>query len=979
LPSSQVWNTYQDKFGYLWIATNDGISRFDGYQFHNYFNNDKTNTHLNGASYFFEDSEGVLWVLNGAGFLNKFDRNADKFIHKKTPLENGWSEQSTHKIVEDSLQNLWFGAYGGMQYYDREKDTVLVYPIQRIRDSTWLHEEKLRFGAFHADKNGKFWLGTRKFGLVKFDSKTKNFDLFRFDKRFNQTCFVDWITDVEPLNERTILISEMGVGLIFFDIIEEKIEKIVKFEELFKLDFQVDIRDIFVENEQIVWLATDNYGIVSYDLKANKVIGNYQKNLSQPLSLASNRVKHINKDKDGNFWIASNTLEIGNPNFYQFKEWKNEAANPNSLLENSIYALATTPDQKVLVSTKAGLSVLNTETNTIDNSYPFNKDKSRAFGNICSENGTYWTGHYDKIRNFDPKTKRIIQEYGSDLELDSIKNCLKISLKTMQDSRGFVWTINQWGRLNYINPTTRKAGTIFDLAQDKQTQKFISAKCFIDDPSHQRIIVGTDFGLFTVNYLDFKIDNKLLITNDLNLKNAIVSYLYFDKSGNLWGIIDGKLYQIDKEYFRLNRFVLDTKYKVENFKWIVEEPRGYYWLSCYKGIIQYEAKTQKTKIFFSQNIGDNTQDSPSPVVQLADKILFGAFEGLTMIEPSKIKKTTTIPTINIESVRFNSSKNIQKDTILQLYDVPEIDLEYFQDRLSIKFVGLNFENPTEQNYEFMLEGYDKDWIQTDGLREAIYTNLANQTYIFKVRTQGFENTKSLKIRIHPPFWQTWWAVIFYLILISGLIYTFIRFRVNSKLQKIQELEAIRIRISSNLHDDVGTILSGLAMQSEMLALTTNKDQKEPLLEIRDMSHDAMERMRDTVWAIDSRKDKYENLIDRMRAFTEKNLNLKNIKHNFNIEVEDTKAFISPEVRQNLYLILKEAITNICKHSDATQVTIIFRNQKSHLYLAIYDNGITKQTENSDGLGLNNMQMRAKKIGAKLRIDKTDGFKVIVEM
>jgi signal transduction histidine kinase len=192
-------------------------------------------------------------------------------------------------------------------------------------------------------------------------------------------------------------------------------------------------------------------------------------------------------------------------------------------------------------------------------------------------------------------------------------------------------------------------------------------------------------------------------------------------------------------------------------------------------------------------------------------------------------------------------------------------------------------------------------------------------------------------------------------------------RVKSKLEKFKELEALRINISSNLYDDVGTILSGLAMQSQMLAITSHKDQKASLPEISDMSHDAMERMRDTVWAIDSRKDKYENLIDRMRAFAEKNLNLKNNKHTFSIDAEDPKTFISPEIRQNIYLIFKEAITNICKHSDAKNVNIQVKQNKNHLYVMVHDNGTEKESTNSNGTGIYNMNMRAKKIRAELVI------------
>jgi ligand-binding sensor domain-containing protein len=134
LPSSQIWNTYQDKYGYIWAATNDGVARFDGYNFHPYFNDLKRNIFLRKASGFFEDSDGEFWIISGEGYLNKFDRNNDKFIHIKTPLENGWSEQSPHQIYEDSLKNFWIGAYGGFQYYDRKKDTVLLYPIKKIRN-----------------------------------------------------------------------------------------------------------------------------------------------------------------------------------------------------------------------------------------------------------------------------------------------------------------------------------------------------------------------------------------------------------------------------------------------------------------------------------------------------------------------------------------------------------------------------------------------------------------------------------------------------------------------------------------------------------------------------------------------------------------------------------------------------------------------------------------------------------------------------
>ena len=158
-----------------------------------------------------------------------------------------------------------------------------------------------------------------------------------------------------------------------------------------------------------------------------------------------------------------------------------------------------------------------------------------------------------------------------------------------------------------------------------------------------------------------------------------------------------------------------------------------------------------------------------------------------------------------------------------------------------------------------------------------------------------------------------------------------------KLKREKELAGLRTKISSDLHDDVGSILSGLAMQSEMLKYQGKGENKEELNAISDMSRDAMDRMRDTVWSIDSRKDKYENLVDRMRAFAEKTLSLKSIDHDFIVDGVEGKKSISPTRRQNVYLIFKEAITNIAKHSDATFVDIKIVQDSERTTLSIKDN------------------------------------------
>jgi signal transduction histidine kinase len=204
-------------------------------------------------------------------------------------------------------------------------------------------------------------------------------------------------------------------------------------------------------------------------------------------------------------------------------------------------------------------------------------------------------------------------------------------------------------------------------------------------------------------------------------------------------------------------------------------------------------------------------------------------------------------------------------------------------------------------------------------------------------------------------------------------------RVNNAIrQRTLQQEKIRSKLSSDLHDDVGSILSGLAMQAQIIAYQAPNGQKNALQEISSMSRDAMERMRDTVWALDSRKDKFENLVDRMRAFAEQHLPLRHITCAFEVSQVDLKSFIDPESRQNLYLIFKEAITNIIKHSNARHVRIALRQENHQFRFTIHDDGTpANPCPVSDGLGLASMHLRATNIGAQLTISITDGFRVDV--
>jgi len=192
---------------------------------------------------------------------------------------------------------------------------------------------------------------------------------------------------------------------------------------------------------------------------------------------------------------------------------------------------------------------------------------------------------------------------------------------------------------------------------------------------------------------------------------------------------------------------------------------------------------------------------------------------------------------------------------------------------------------------------------------------------------------------------------------------------------MRQIEEMRTKISADLHDDVGTLLTAIAMQSEYLAKQKPKNLDEELIEIGTLSRSAMEKLRGVVWSLDPRKDRFENLIDRMKSFADQQLENSKFDYGFSTSEINGSEFINPDVRRNVYLIYKEAIANILKHSKGDEVKIDFEKEDAQYRLSIFDNGTFAESAETDGLGLSNMKMRAEKIKAVLKINRDNGFRV----
>lgn len=983
LPSQNTYNTYQDRYGFLWISTDEGLTLYNGYSFKSFFNDAAANVFLSGACGFHEDKDGVLWVVGGSGSLHYYKREEERFYAYRLPLEDGWIQPSAHTIIR-SGSDMWVSGFGGVRHINLENDSVRTLSIEEVRaPDSWPIAEKVRIGAMHLEGDHTLWLGTRKFGFVKYDLKEDTTHFYRFDPQYDLQLLDDWITDIVTLDDKTLLLADHATGVILWDLETETVKKTIRINELLNIESHVAINDIHHIGDQLYWLATEKNGLILFDLKSNEIIKNYTSNSTgtDTRSLSSDEILHVNQDDSGTLWVGSSTLQQASGALYDFVDYLHEPNDINSIPVDDIYWMSKLSSDKIIASTNKGAFIFDPDDGI--STYPLysSSEPQQAFGVADSKNNHAWIGTYDKLLQIDLASNSIIKSYNRDIKVDDQNNILRRMCRIIEDKNQNLWMSDHWGRLKYINPTEDIVTNVYELAQDSASGKFVNVLSILDDPSNDRVIVGLDLGIALVSYKDRRVKKLSLTYGDLDLSKSSYNYLYRDLQDNIWAIIDGRTYQLDLESEKLDYLNLNEQHDIGSFKWIVEEPMNTYWLSSYKGILRYDKLENKSSIYFTPNVGGSTFNESSPVVQTKGKVYFSGYKGISVLDPKALASDTRSKPAKISNILINQSP---LEANMPVYDMESMKLRYNQNDIDITLSNLQFVNQQDCQYRYRLLPNDEEWINngTDNTLELY--NLQPDNYTLEVNAANSDGIWSkqitqLVIEITPPWWKTYWARALMLIIGFGGILMAQRYRYNLRLAKEKEFATLRTKISSDLHDDVGTILTGISMQSELLEDVTSDDTRPIVQNIASQSKEAMTRMRDTVWAIDTRKDTIADLKDRMLDFIGDTLYTKEIIYTFNEDILKPSTHLKPDIRQAAYLIFKESITNIVKHSDAKAVDIRLIIDKSKLSVVIHDNGSKKKELKTSGLGLSNCRQRAERLKGSYQFSYNQGYRTEFEL
>ena len=844
-----------------------------------------------------KDEKGLMWFGTQDG-LNKY--NGYNFLVYKNDPKNRRSISHNDILVlfKDKKGNIWIGTNGGgLALYNSATDDFDNY-LSEPDDSTSLSNNSVT--SIYEDEDGIFWIGTY-YGLNRFDPKTKKFKrLINSGKR--EFLSSNTISSISKAPNGRIWVSTYDKGLNCFD--RKTLRSQPLKENLKNLDVVKNSRvnRLFVDKKSKLWIGTANDGLYSFQFSSGQIV-HYAHQASLPFSIPGNGVNTIEEDEKGNFWIGLETkglcyFDVKENKFYRYKR---VSSNPNSITSNSIRILYKDNLDKIWIGTYAGgvniydkfnppffhykpnthTNIINTFAETADGNLwigtdgdgfcNFNRQNSKysyfrrdtTTSNSLSHDGVVtlfadkkgklWIGTYGGgVNIFDPKTRQYKQYlFGNAKQLDNRIYAI------LEDKEEKFWIGTLGAGLKLLDT---KTGTVKEYRASDTSAKAISnnfISSIIKDKSGD-ILIGTYGGGLNIYNRETDGFTKYTIGNS-NIGNQIINTLFVDRDNELWlGTMGGGLKAFDRNQGKFVTYDMSYGLSSDVINGIQEDDHNNLWISTNKGISKF-SKKEKKFVNYDMHAGLQSYEfrKGSSLKTSTGEILFGGIYGFNMFHPDSIKTNPIIPEVILTGFQvFNKPVEIGPNSPLKkdITETSEIVLNHDQTVFTIEFACLNFTQPEKNQYAFKLEGFDKDWNYVGYERKATYTNLNPGTYTFHViasNNDGVWNKKglSIKIEVTPPYWKTWWFFLLILVALITLIYLFFVLRTNELRKQQRNLEQEVKKQTEELRiANVELILQKeeMAIQTRDLqyAYTANKAQGEKLkalyFEVRDSIKAAQE-------------------------------------------------------------------------------------------------------------------------------------------
>lgn len=822
LSAGQVRDIVQDQQGFLWIATGDGLNKYDGYGFTIYRNRpgDSTSISYNWIQQVFIDRQGTLWAGTFGGGLNRFDPDTETFTRYRHDENNprSLSQDYVSALFEDTQGTFWVGTQsGGLNRFDRASGLFTRYQHDAEDEGSLSSNE---IGVIYEDRQGTLWIGTGETsgstpetgGLNRFDRATETFTRYLHDPD-DPSRLVD--NRVQTLYEDTDGVLWVGTcqrGLHRFDRETETFTRVfLKEGELSRVDPAAGMEGIcqkvtilYEDRAGAFWVGIFGSGLARWN-RATGTRTAHTYNPNDPQSLGSNDVWSLFEDRKGTLWVSTlggGVARVASAS--RFRQTMHDPDDPASLSHNDVAALHIDRAGTLWVGTFSGLNKFvpsaaegsDSATGTFTRYLP--DDKIEAI--VEDRLGQLWVGTQNSgLLHFDRTTGQATRYLHNPDDPNSLRSNHISAL--LADQSGRLWVATWGGGLHRFDQTTG-AFTSYLLHPDMergQLNNYARTRSLYED--HQGTLwIGSDKGF---GWFDEEAEVIVPALDD----GFTVGFLE-DRAGRFWVIAPGLgLLRFERETGNITYFNAESGLPSNVVLNIMEDDAGFLWLSANGGLSRFDPERETFKNFGTGEGLRSVLFNPGSQKSADGTFFFASPDGLLSFSPDQVDQDAQLPDVALTGLRINNepvAHGPEAPLRKPMGRTEEIRLSHVQKNVTFEYVALHFTDPARNQYQYRLDPYDEAWIDAGTQRLANYTNLDPGTYTFRVKAAGSdglwnEEGASVRLVIEPPWWQTWWAYGLYGLLLVASLFAVNRFQQRRLLNKERErvaaerMEQIRLQ------------------------------------------------------------------------------------------------------------------------------------------------------------------------------------------
>ncbi|MBD1208451.1 MAG: SpoIIE family protein phosphatase [Ignavibacteria bacterium] len=802
LSESNVTAILQDKQGFLWIGTSNGLNRYDGYSIIIYRNdpNDSTSLANNAITALYEDESGILWVGTQNG-LHRFDRITGRFTaYRNNPdNSNSLSSNLVRSIIEAPRGILWVSTKRGLNRLDVARGEWTLFKADKKGRGKGPSDNDIMTILADPTNRAHLWLGTRDGGLNKLHLPTTTFSVFKPDA-FPTADEISIGITAMSFDPKGHLWLGTRDNMLWRFIPETgeftPIEPLVAIAEqsMSQGNRTTTIQTLAIDKHGTLWAGT-RMGIFSRSTLEDET-GTWQQYTSNPndaQSLSDDNVSVIRQDKSGVMWFGT---QGGGLNKYvpQTSAFRNVKYNPlrKDIPSPIVNAIARKMSGEAWIGTQSGAVVYtgNSPSRLIASEYAVTAILHDSQGGtwLGTESGLIWI----------PRNGAEIRFQNSPDDNNSLGDNLVTALAE-EKSSGDIWIGTQGGGISRLNPRTKTFTNYWSDAgiSGSISDNFVFSMLVSQDGT---LWVGTSNGLNRYNP-QTNTFTAYLRTPQNGLPDAPILTLYEDAGGNLWlGTLGGGLYRFNPRSVSSLRFSKKDRLPSETIYGILGDKSGKLWLSTSRGLasLMFLQGNTSTPIVRTYGSADGLQSSAfrkGAYFRAADGVMsFGVGTGFVSFHPDSLRDNPTAPPVVLVRFRVFGDRKII-DTIPPPTQT-RFELEY-NDNFELEYAALDFTNSARNEYAYRIDEVHKDWLYTGENRRITGTNYDPGTYTLHIKaanSDGVWNNEgvTVSIIIHPPWWATWWFHSLIVVVGIGFIVLAYRLRVrrmivlNSRLQTLVE-------------------------------------------------------------------------------------------------------------------------------------------------------------------------------------------------